>query len=143
MRLARLSKRRSPFSPGGRHWTKPANRPLTSGAAETAGGSGRPSARDPAILATAKVVYWSMPEQKNHYLNLRDSANGQKVCNYVREIIVKNGKRRSWSTTDVRTLKSMARKKTPAGKIAKMLKRSEGATRQKAFSMGLSLDARV
>jgi hypothetical protein len=84
-----------------------------------------------------------MPEQKNHYLNLRDSANGQKICNYVREIIVKNGKRRSWSTTDVRTLKSMARKKTPAGKIAKKLKRSEGATRQKAFSMGLSLDARV
>jgi hypothetical protein len=36
----------------------------------------------------------------------------------------------------------MARKKTPAGKIAKKLRRSEGATRQKAFSIGLSLDSR-
>jgi hypothetical protein len=58
--------------------------------------------------------------------------------------IVKNGsKRRSWTTSEVRTLKSLARKKTHAGKIAKALKRTEGATRQKAFSLGLSLDARV
>ena len=52
-------------------------------------------------------------------------------------------KRRSWTATDVRELKSAARKKTPAGRIAKMLKRSEGATRQKAFSLGVSLDSRV
>jgi len=57
---------------------------------------------------------------------------------------VKNGsKRRSWTGADVRTLKTLARKRTPAGKIAKKLKRTEGATRQKAFSMGVSLDARV
>ena len=56
---------------------------------------------------------------------------------------MKNGKRRSWTTADVRTLKSLARKKTRAGKIAKTLKRTEGATRQKAFSLGVSLDARV
>jgi hypothetical protein len=37
----------------------------------------------------------------------------------------------------------MARKKAPAAKIAKKLKRSEGATRQKAFSIGLSLDSRA
>jgi hypothetical protein len=36
----------------------------------------------------------------------------------------------------------MARKKTAAGKIAKKLRRTEGATRQKAFSIGLSLDSR-
>ena len=42
----------------------------------------------------------------------------------------------------VRELKTLARKKTPARKIAKSLKRTEGATRQKAFSMGLSLDSR-
>jgi hypothetical protein len=51
-------------------------------------------------------------------------------------------KRRAWTATEVRELKAMARKKTPAGKIAKKLKRSEGATRQKAFSIGLSLDSR-
>ena len=37
----------------------------------------------------------------------------------------------------------MARKKTPAVRIAKKLKRSEGATRQKAFSIGVSLDSRA
>ena len=39
---------------------------------------------------------------------------------------MKNGKRRSRTTADVRTLKSLARKKARAGKIAKKLKRSEG-----------------
>jgi len=56
---------------------------------------------------------------------------------------MKNGKkRRAWETADVRTLKTLARKKTPAPRIARALKRTEGATRQKAFSMGLSLDSR-
>jgi hypothetical protein len=56
---------------------------------------------------------------------------------------MKNGERRAWSATDVRTLKTLARKRTRAGKIARTLKRTEGATRQKAFSLGVSLDARV
>jgi hypothetical protein len=42
----------------------------------------------------------------------------------------------------VRTLKTGAKKKTRAASIARSLKRSEGATRQKAFSLGLSLDSR-
>ncbi len=49
-------------------------------------------------------------------------------------------KRRSWSSGEVRELKTMARKKTPASQIAKKLRRTEGATRQKAFSIGLSLE---
>jgi hypothetical protein len=52
-------------------------------------------------------------------------------------------KRRAWTSGDVRELKTMAKKKTPARRIAKQLKRSEGATRQKAFSLGLSLDSRA
>ncbi len=55
----------------------------------------------------------------------------------------KKRKRIAWSTEHVRTLKSMAKKKRPAGAIAKSLKRTEGATRQKAFSLGLSLDTRA
>ncbi|HEY2104108.1 MAG TPA: hypothetical protein VGH08_12750 [Chthoniobacterales bacterium] len=54
----------------------------------------------------------------------------------------KASKRRAWTAEQVRELKSLARRKRPAGKIAKRLKRSEGATRQKAFSLGLSLDTR-
>ena len=52
-------------------------------------------------------------------------------------------KRRSWTRSDVRTLKTLARRKTRATRIARTLKRTEGATRQKAFSLGLSLDSRV
>ena len=52
-------------------------------------------------------------------------------------------KRRAWTAEQVRTLKTMARQKRRASRIAKTLKRSEGATRQKAFSMGLSLDSRA
>jgi hypothetical protein len=55
----------------------------------------------------------------------------------------KNSKRREWTKTDVRELKALAREKTPARKIARTLKRTEGATRQKAFSLGVSLDSRA
>ena len=54
----------------------------------------------------------------------------------------KNSKRREWTKTDIRELKTLARAKTPAGKIARSLKRTEGATRQKAFALGVSLDTR-
>ena len=56
--------------------------------------------------------------------------------------MAKKRKRVAWTAENVRSLKSMAKKKVSAGKIAKALKRTEGATRQKAFSMGLSLDSR-
>jgi hypothetical protein len=46
--------------------------------------------------------------------------------------------RRPWSKDDVRLLKGMARKE-PASKIAKALKRTEAATRQKAMSIGVSV----
>jgi NADH:ubiquinone oxidoreductase subunit len=58
------------------------------------------------------------------------------------EMAKKNSKRREWTKTDIRELKTLARAKTPAGKIARSLKRTEGATRQKAFALGVSLDTR-
>jgi len=60
----------------------------------------------------------------------------------IGDYMAKKRKRVAWSAEQVRTLKSMAKKKAPAARIAKNLKRTEGATRQKAFSMGLSLDSR-
>lgn len=49
---------------------------------------------------------------------------------------------RAWTATEVRELKTLARKKTGAAKIAKKLKRTESGARAKAFSLGLSLDSR-
>ena len=47
--------------------------------------------------------------------------------------------RRPWTSDDVKMLKSMARKE-PASAIANALKRTEGATRQKATALGVSLN---
>ena len=55
----------------------------------------------------------------------------------------KKVKHRAWTTEQLRTLKTLAKKKTRAASIARTLKRTEGATRQKAFSIGLSLDSRL
>jgi hypothetical protein len=49
--------------------------------------------------------------------------------------------RREWTKTDVRELKALARK-MPAKQIARKLRRSEGAVRQKAFVLGTSLGTR-
>ena len=54
--------------------------------------------------------------------------------------MAKNAKRREWTKDDVRELKTLARQKTPVAKIAKSLKRTPGATQQKAFSLGVSLE---
>ncbi len=54
----------------------------------------------------------------------------------------KSVKRRAWTKEDVRELKSLARQKTPAPKIARAFKRTEGAIRQKALNLGISLNSR-
>jgi hypothetical protein len=55
----------------------------------------------------------------------------------------KSMKRRAWTAKDVRTLKKLAGKRTRAKVIARTLRRTEGATRQKAFSLGVSLETRA
>jgi hypothetical protein len=57
--------------------------------------------------------------------------------------VKKRTKRTPWTADQITKLKSLARKKKRAGAIARLLKRTEGATRQKAFSIGLSLDSRA
>jgi hypothetical protein len=51
-------------------------------------------------------------------------------------------KRRAWSSADVRDLKAHSRKKSPVKHIAKAMKRTAGALRQKALSLGLPLGHR-
>jgi hypothetical protein len=57
--------------------------------------------------------------------------------------VAKKSKRRAWTKDEVRALKAFAKKKRPAARIGRTLRRTEGATRQKAFSIGLSLDTRA
>jgi hypothetical protein len=60
-----------------------------------------------------------------------------------RGTMAKKAKRREWTKSDVKELKSMAKNKTPAPKIARALKRTVGATRQKALALGVSLNSRA
>jgi hypothetical protein len=54
----------------------------------------------------------------------------------------KRAVKRAWTATDVRELKSLARKKTGVAKISKALKRTVAATTVKASMLGVSLDTR-
>ena len=50
--------------------------------------------------------------------------------------------RAPWTKEDVRALKAHSKSKTPAGEVAKALKRTEGAVRQKAKPIGVGLGHR-
>lgn len=54
----------------------------------------------------------------------------------------KKAKRREWTKEDVRTLKTLAREGTKTSSIARKLKRSVGATYQKAHTLGVSFGTR-
>ena len=56
--------------------------------------------------------------------------------------MAKTAKSRAWTKDNIRELKTLARQKVPVAKIAKSLKRTLGATKQKAFTLGVSLDSR-
>ena len=53
----------------------------------------------------------------------------------------KTTKIRPWTKDDVRMLKTLAREKTKTTVIARKLKRSVGATYQKAMRLGVTLEA--
>ena len=50
--------------------------------------------------------------------------------------MAKKATRRAWTADHVRTLKTLAKKKTRAASIAKTLKRTEGATRRSRRGVG-------
>jgi hypothetical protein len=52
------------------------------------------------------------------------------------------GKRVAWTKENVRDLKMHSKSKTPVAKISKLMKRSEGAIRQKALALEISIGHR-
>jgi hypothetical protein len=57
-------------------------------------------------------------------------------------MMAKKVKLRVWTKEDVRMLKTLAREGTKTTSIARKLKRTVGATYQKAMKLGVSLGAR-
>jgi hypothetical protein len=51
-------------------------------------------------------------------------------------------KREPWTKENIRELKMHSKGKTPVAKIAKTMKRSEGAIRQKALALEISIGHR-
>jgi hypothetical protein len=54
----------------------------------------------------------------------------------------KTAVRSPWSKDDVRELRAHSKARTPVPKVAKAMKRTEGAVRQKAKSIGIGLGHR-
>ena len=50
--------------------------------------------------------------------------------------------RNPWSKESIRELKAHSKARTPVAKVAKAMKRTEGAVRQKATSIGIGLGHR-
>jgi hypothetical protein len=51
-------------------------------------------------------------------------------------------KRVAWTKENIRDLKTHSKSKTPVAKISKLMKRSEGAIRQKALALDISIGHR-
>jgi hypothetical protein len=51
-------------------------------------------------------------------------------------------KRIAWTKENIRDLKAHSKSKTPVAKIAKQMKRSEGAIRQKALALEIGIGHR-
>jgi hypothetical protein len=54
----------------------------------------------------------------------------------------KRSRRREWTKEDISEIKGHSRARTPVAKMSKLMKRTVGALRQKAFDLGLSLGHR-
>jgi hypothetical protein len=57
----------------------------------------------------------------------------------MKETAMAKATRKAWSKEDVRLLKTLVREKTKTSVVARKLKRTEGATRQKASVLGVKL----
>jgi hypothetical protein len=74
-----------------------------------------------------------------------NNANGV-LARFPKKVIgmkKKKGASRTWTATDVRDLKLLAKKKIGVAKISKALKRTVGVTAVKAHMLGVSLDTRT
>jgi hypothetical protein len=68
------------------------------------------------------------------------------VVNYSENLMAKNAKRRvkraSWTKSQLAELRKYSKDKLPVKKISRLMKRTPGALRQKARSLGIRLGHR-
>jgi len=83
-----------------------------------------------------------LPVSKSGVLIIRNVVIDGRSVKEGTQMATKKIVRRAWTSSDVRELKSLAKKKTGVTKISKALKRTIGATAVKAHQLGVSLDTR-
>jgi hypothetical protein len=88
------------------------------------------------------ILYWTPQLRRVAKRALRDRRPSDKNKELGMPIKKKKAARRAWTPSDVRELKSLAKKKAGVTKISKALKRTIGATAVKAHQLGVSLDTR-
>jgi hypothetical protein len=54
----------------------------------------------------------------------------------------KRSRRREWTKEDISEIKGHSRARTPVAKMSRLMKRTAGALRQKAWDLGLALGHR-
>jgi hypothetical protein len=75
-------------------------------------------------------------------LSKNSGKNIRQPGDYEMAVAKKRAKRKEWTKTDVRELKTLARQRTAARVIGRKLGRTEGAVRQKAYAEGVSFNSR-
>jgi hypothetical protein len=83
----------------------------------------------------------SQPPLARHFSPTRSSSSGVAIVSFQR-LRNPNTKRVAWTKENVRDLKTHSKSKTPVAKISKLMKRSEGAIRQKALALDISIGHR-
>jgi hypothetical protein len=94
------------------------------------------------LLSTNKSTGQKTFHRAGHSPQYMVQTSSQQLEKLTMALRKKRATRRGWSKKDMGDLRSLAKKKTPARMIGRHLKRSEGAVRQKAYAVGISLSLR-
>jgi hypothetical protein len=78
----------------------------------------------------------SLDDRCNHVSKLLETKRAIEVA---KKAAKKKAIRKEYTASDVKLLKMHSKAKTPAAKLSKTMKRSEGSLRQKALKLGMGL----
>ena len=95
---------------------------------------------DSVFMKAEKGIELSQPRDGQRYMSpVTTAIIGVKRKAMAKKAKKARGKRKSWSKEDVKLLKQHSRARTPVAVLAKTFKRTPGALRQKAQSLGIGL----
>ena len=86
---------------------------------------------------------WSRGQKADNKANIVPNQHEEKLAMASKsKKTAKRRTRETWTKGHLRELKTHSKSRTPVKKIAKAMKRTEGAVRQKGFALGIPLGHR-